>query len=136
VRYLRVASLHEAALHREDRAHDPLGEWAIVDTPGIADGDVLGDAAGEPVDPGAQRLDDPHPSRRPREGLEERGPDAPQRHDQVDLGEIRERRRLGRDEPDIHVRRHLTHVRQLVHVRQAHDDGAGRDRRRRFGPCR
>ena len=122
---LRVARLHEAALHREDRSHDPLRERGVVDPPGVADHDVLGHMADEPVDAGAQRLDDAQPPRCPGEQLQERGAGPHERHDEVDLGEIRDRRGLGRDEPDVDVRRQLAHVDPLGDVRQADDERVG-----------
>ena len=69
---LRVARLHEAALHRQDRAHHPLRERGVVDPAGVADHDVLGHPSDEPVDAGAQRLDDAQPARWPGEQLEQR----------------------------------------------------------------
>ena len=44
---------------------------------------------------------------------------------EVDLGEIRDGRGLGRDEPDLDVRRQLAHVDPLGDVRQADDDRSG-----------
>ena len=123
---LRVAGLHEAALHRQDRADHPLRERRVVDAAGVADHDVLGHSTDEPVDAGARGLDGAQPSPSPVEQLEQSAASPIARHDEVGLTEIRHGRWLGWDEQDLDVRRQLAHVDQLGDVGQAHDDAFGK----------
>ena len=122
---LRIAGLHEATLHREDHSHDPLGERGVVHAPGVVHRDVLGHVSDEPVDAGAQRLDHAQSPRWPGEQLQDRGAGPHERHDEVDVGEVRDRLGLGRDEPDLDVRRQLAHVDPIGDVRQADDERVG-----------